>query len=578
MTNDDIAEILDTIGQLLELKGENPFKTRAYGNGARALQGLSEPVIQLIERDELKNIDGIGKALLEKITTLAQTGTLPYYENLRAEFPEGILELLSLNGLGPKKAKALYTTLNVGSLDDLEAACQSGKVASLSGFGKKTAEKLLGAIEQHRQYSGQFRYADVIERAEDLVALLRTHPDVIRISIAGSLRRGKEVVKDMDLIASSNNPNALMTAFVEMDDVENVINHGETKSSVRLSGGLQCDLRVVDDETYPAALHHFTGSKEHNVIIRRRAKEKKLKVSEWGVIDTSGPKEKKLPCRDEAELFNHLDLNYISPELRENMGEIEASTSDSLPKLVEWEELRGCFHNHTTASDGKNTLQEMAEAAASVGLEYFGISDHSKSSVQANGLSEDRLLSQIEEIRELNRELSRDIHVFSGVECDILKDGSLDYSDEILAQLDYVVASVHSSFTLSEKEQTRRICKAMDNPYVTMLGHPTGRILLEREAYALNMEKVLKHAAKTGTWVELNASPYRLDLDWRHWKTARDLGVRCVINPDAHRVSQIGSLKPAISIARKGWLRKKDIINCLTLREIEKEFAVKRNR
>ncbi|MEM6884765.1 MAG: helix-hairpin-helix domain-containing protein, partial [Verrucomicrobiota bacterium] len=414
MSNEEISDILRNIGLLLELKGENPFKTRAYQNGARAIDGISEPVTQLVEAGTLADIDGFGKALVEKITILVETGSLPYYENLKSEFPDGILDLLSLNGLGPKKAKALYQKLNVGSLEQLQAACESGKVAKLEGFGKKTAEKLLEAIQQQQLYAGKFRYAEVIQQAEDLLDMMRTHPDITRISIAGSLRRGKEVVKDIDLVASSKNPKQVMQDFVSLPEVQSITNHGETKSSVRIANGLQVDLRVVDDETFPTALHHFTGSMEHNVALRSRAKKRKMKISEWGLFNTSGKEEKLIPCRDEAEFFSHLDLDYIPPELRENMGEVEAAEEQSLPRLVDWGEFHGCFHNHTTASDGKNTLREMAEAAASIGLDYLGIADHSKSSVQANGLSAERLLAQVKEIQQLNKEMEGEIHLFAG--------------------------------------------------------------------------------------------------------------------------------------------------------------------
>jgi len=464
MTNDEISSTLRNIGLLLELKGENPFKTRTYSNGARTIDGMSEPVAQLVAAGTLADLDGFGKALVEKITTLVETGSLPYYDYLQAEFPDGILDLLSLNGLGPKKAKALYQKLRIGSLVELQSACESGEVAKLDGFGAKTAEKLLAAIGQQRLYAGRFRYAEVIEQAEDLVDMLRTHPDITRISIAGSLRRGKEVVKDIDLVASSKNPQQVMRDFVSLPEVQSITNHGETKSSVRVANGLQVDLRVVDDATFPTALHHFTGSMQHNVALRSRAKKRRMKISEWGLFDTSGSEEKLIPCRDEAEFFSHLDLDYIPPELRENMGEVEAAEEQTLPRLVEWGSFHGCFHNHTTASDGKNTLREMAEAAASIGLDYLGIADHSKSSVQANGLSADRLLAQVEEIRQLNQEMEGEIHLFAGVECDILKDGSLDYPDDILEQLDYVVASVHSSFTQSERDQTRRICQPWKIP------------------------------------------------------------------------------------------------------------------
>lgn len=570
MSNEEICTLLKNIGRLLELKGENPFKTRAYLNAARSIEGLSEPIAKRVENNTLGEIEGIGKALQNKIGTLVKEGQLDYYETLRAEFPDDILDLLDLNGLGPKKAKVLYEQLGVASLDGLVSACQSGRVAELDGFGEKTAQKLVAAVEQKRRFQGQFRYAEAMASADDLLELLRTHPDITRLSLAGSLRRGKEIVKDVDMIASSQKPDRVMKDFVSIDEAEEIINHGETKSSIRLNNGLQIDLRVVDGASFATALHHFTGSKEHNVALRQRAKDRNLKISEWGLFDISGKKDTKLPCRDESELFQHLGLDEIPPELRENQGEIAAAEEGQLPDLIEWEQLRGCFHNHTTASDGRNSLREMAEAAASIGLEYLGIADHSKSSFQANGLSADRLVDQVEAIRKLNKEMEDEIRILAGVECDILKDGKLDYPDEVLHELDYVVASVHSSFTLSEKDQTRRICRAMENPYVTMLGHPTGRLLLEREGYALNIEEVLKHAVVTDTWIELNASPYRLDLDWHHWKTARDLGVKCVINPDAHSTSQLGHLKPAVQIARKGWLRKEDVINTLPLHKIEK--------
>jgi len=574
MTNDEIATCLRQIGRLLELKDENPFKSRAYHNGARAIESNSTPVARLVEAGKLDELEGIGAALREKITTLVATGHLTYFEQLKAEFPDGIFDLLDLEGLGPKKAKVLFRELGIGSLEDLEARCRAGQVEKLDGFGRKTAEKLLEAIERRKSFSGMFRYAEVIGRAEDLLDELRQHPDVIRVALAGSLRRGKEVVKDVDLLASSKAPLAVMEAFAGLVPGKNVIATGETKSSIWLEDGLQVDLRVVPDAAFASALHHFTGSKEHNVALRKRAKERGLKISEWGIFSQEDEDQKNpLTCPNEASFFQHLDLQEIPPELRENQGEIEAAESDSLPKLVEWTQLRGCFHNHTNASDGKNSLEEMAEAAASIGLDYLGIADHSKSSVQANGLSEERLMEQVESIQEMNDHKDSDIYLFSGVECDILKDGSLDFGDGVLGKLDYVVASVHSSFSLPEHEQTRRICRAMENPYVTMLGHLTGRLLLRRAGYEVDIDRILRVAAETGTWMELNANPYRLELDWRHWRKAREMGVKCVINPDAHATGQLGYLKPAVQVARKGWLREQDVVNCWSLPRMKKVLA-----
>ena len=570
MTKDEVASILEDIGLLLELKGENPFKTRAYLNAARNLQTLPEDLALMVKEKRLGSIRGIGDALQEKITTLVETGSLPYYNDLKASLPAGLPALMDIPGLGPKKLKVFFDKLGVDDLAKLEAACRDGRVAELPGMGEKTAENILAGISQRQLYSGQHRYGDVIERAEELLDWMRSHPDIIRLGLAGSIRRGKEIIKDIDLVGSSKNPEAVMADFVEHPDVERILGQGSTKSSILLMDGIQCDLRLVEDANFAAALLHFTGSKEHNVALRQRAIARGLKLSEYGLFLEDQTKEKGNSFfPDEGSLYQRLDLEFIPPELRENMGEIEAAEKGELPRLLEWGDLKGCFHNHTTESDGRDSLRRMAEGAASVGLDYFGIADHSKSSVQAHGLSEERLLKQVEEIRALNKELE-EIHLFAGVECDILKDGSLDYEDEVLAQLDYVVASVHSSFTLSEKDMTRRIRKAMENPHVYMIGHLTGRLLLERESYNLNIPEILKAAAETGTWIELNANPYRFDLDWRWWKQARDLGVKCVINPDAHSVNQIGYLKLGAQIARKGWLRKQDVINTLTLEQVKK--------
>lgn len=585
MDKNEVAEILNEIAVLLDLKGENPFKSRAYSAAARTLETMTEDLATVVREERLSSIKGIGAALQQKIAELVTTGKLAYYEELRASVPSGLLEMMEVPGLGPKKIKAIYEKLKIADLASLETACRNHQVAGLAGFGEKTEENILRGIEQMKAYQSQHRYGEVINRAEEIVEALREHPDVIRVSIAGSLRRGKEVIKDCDVLASSNQPEAVMDYFVHLPGILRVTNHGPTKSSVLLEGGLQCDLRVVNDRQYPYALHHFTGSKEHNVAMRQRAIAQGKKMSEWGLFlspeKPSNEDDEKdgdlIICRTEEEIFKDLGLQYIPPELRENMGEIEAAEENKIPRLIEWTELRGTFHCHTNWSDGKNTLEEMAQAADDLGLEYLGIADHSKASFQANGLSEERALEQQKEIARLNKTFDG-FRLFSGIEVDILKDGQLDYSDDILKTFDYTVASVHASFTQSESEMTKRVIRAMENRYVTMLGHATGRLLLSREPYAINLNKIIDCAAETGTWIELNANIRRLDLDWRWWHKARDKGVKCVINPDAHRTRHFQYLRVGINIARKGWLRKKDVVNTLPLDQILGALSEKKQR
>lgn len=566
MTKAEIVSLLEEIGVLLEIKGENPFKCRAYASAARALEAQAEEPSVLVEQNLLAGVPGIGQALQEKITTLVRTGRLPFYEELKASFPPGLPGLLRIPGLGAKKIKTLHERLGIGSVEELEASCLKGQVAALAGFGAKTQANLLAGIAQRRAFSGYHRLGDLWELAEELAETLRQHPDVLRVSLAGSLRRGSPVVKDIDLLASSSHPERVQDFFVHLEPVIRIVNHGPTKSSILLEGGIPADLRVVPDRAFGTALHHFTGSKEHNILMRQRAIARGLHLSEWGLFPEAATP---LPIGTEEELFAALDLDFIPAELREGLDELEAAETGKIPRLVEWTHLRGCLHNHTTASDGKNTLEEMAAAARDLGLEYLGIADHSKSSFQANGLSEERLLAQVEEIRAWNQEhASKGLTLLAGTECDILKDGTLDYSDEILEQLDYVAASVHSSFQLDAAAMTRRLIRAMEHPCVTLIAHPSGRLLLEREAYALDHAALIDAAARTGTWLELNANPWRLDMDWKHWKRARDLGVKCALNPDAHAVRQLGYLRLGVLSARKGWLRREDVVNCLPLAKL----------
>jgi DNA polymerase (family 10) len=567
MTKDQVAACLREIGTILELNGENPFKCRAYLNAARTLETSPTDLTELVRTDRLGELPGIGDALREKITTLVNTGKLPYLEELRTTIPPGLLSLLDLPGLGPKKLRILRDQLKIESIEALTKACQDGRLASLDGFGEKTATNLLDSIQRRATYSKLHRLGTALPAAQALLNHLRECPSVSQAEIAGSLRRGKEIVKDLDLIASSNKPKEVMKAFISAPNVEKVIAHGETKSSVILTGGIPCDLRVVPPEVWPTALAHFTGSKEHNIALRQRAIDRGLHLSEWGLL--KGKSKTPLKLKDEKDLHKALGLAFIPPELREDSGEIAAAEQDNLPDLLTRDQIRGCLHNHTLASDGQNTLAAMAQAAAELGLEWLGIADHSKSSFQANGLDVKRLEKQIEEIQSLNSKKPK-CTLLSGTECDILKDGKLDFPDSLLKELDYVVASVHSGFTSNEKEMTDRILRAIENPHVTCLGHLTGRLLLEREAYPVNIPKILDAAAANGTWIELNANPWRLDLDWRWWHKARDLGILCCINPDAHKTSHLRFLDFGVTLARKGWLRAQDVVNTRTLAQLRK--------
>jgi len=583
LTKDELIDILEQIAQLLELKGEVVFKVRAYQNAARALETFAGNLPQLATEGRLGEIAGVGKAIAEKLTTLIQTGTLPYFEELKAEFPPGLFDLFELQGLGPKKIKALWDKLGVISIATLQAAVDDGRVAELAGFGKKTADNLLVAIEARAKHAGRFRLGAIAPAAEGLLNDLRQHPDVTRVSVCGSYRRRKEVVGDLDFLVSTKEPGAVSDYFVTHEMVESVMAHGATKSSVRLKNGIQADLRVVKDPEFPFALNYFTGSKEHNIIMRQRALARGWTLNEYRLGPVENTKTKieitePPPIREEADLYRALGLDYVEPELREDRGEFAAAEAHTLPDLIEQENLRGTFHNHTVASDGRSTLAEMAEAAQELGLQYLGIADHSKSSFQAHGLDANRLLAQVAEIRELNQTFGGAFRVFAGSEVDILKDGSLDFPDEVLAQLDYAVASVHSVFNLPEAEMTGRIIRAMENPHITMLGHLTGRLLLSREGYAVDVPAIIEAAAATGTIIELNANPHRLDMDWRWWPLAKEKGVKCAINPDAHHTAHLQFLWHGIGTARKGWLTRGDVVNTIPLGKIEAVLGAKRAR
>jgi len=591
MTKSQIAEVLEEIATLLELKDENPFKIRAYANAARSLETFGGNLSDLQDEEALAKIPGIGKAIAAKVKELAGTGKLKYLEELRAEFPAAILELFSISGLGAKKIKALYEQLHISSIEQLREACESGRVARLPGFGETTQAKICTAIEQRAKHSGYFQFGQIAAETESLRRDLAAHPDALQVDVAGSHRRRREIVRDVDLVVATKKPAAITEFFIKHALAESIIAQGPTKTSVRLRSGIQCDLRVVTSAEYPFALNYFTGSKEHNIEMRSRALQRGWTLNEYRLARLPpDPKAKKarggraikrptvkIPTvRDEADLYRALGLDFIPPELRENCGEFEAAEKHSLPRLIEQDNLRGTFHCHTVASDGHNSLEEMASAAQKLGLEYLGIAEHSKSSIQAHGIDAAKLRAQVAAIRKMNKKFDG-FRLFAGVECDILRDGTLDFDDEILAELDFAVASIHSVFNLSEAEMTKRIIRAMENPFITILGHLTGRLLLKRDPYLVDIPAVLEAAAATGTWIELNAAPKRLDLDWRWWPLAKQQGVKCVINPDAHRTERLQDLWFGVGIARKGWLTKSDVMNCLPLGKIESALQAKRS-
>lgn len=583
MDKDQVAEILTEIGILLELKGENPFKTRAYANAARTLETLGEPLERIIAEERLGSFKGIGEALQKKITELATTGKLAYYDELKASFPPGLFEMLQIPGVGPKKVKVLYEKLGIKNVAELEAACKAGKVAALDGFGEKTQTKICEGINFRRNYASRHLLVSALSASEPILEVLREHPDVIRCSSAGSLRRYKEVVGDVDFLVSSKKPAQVIEFFVTQPGVASVSAKGETKATVILTGGIQADLRVVSDAEFPFALAYFTGSKEHNIVMRQRAIQRGLRLNEYGLFkskeETRDPK-LLVTCQTEEEIFEKLGLAYVPPELREDHGEFDAAEKGNIPRLLEWTELRGSLHNHSNWSDGHDTLEQVAEHMQGLGCDYWAITDHSKSSFQAHGLDPARLREQLKQVKKVNQRLAdegADFRLLTGSEVDILKD-KVDFEDDLLAELDVVVASLHAGFSQNESDNTKRLIRAAQNPHVHMLGHLTGRLLLEREGYKVNQQAVIDACAETGTWIELNANPYRFDMDWRLWPYAKSKGVKCVINCDAHRVEHAGFLRLGAGIARKGWLEKKDVINTLPLDKLLKELKRKRER
>jgi DNA polymerase (family 10) len=567
----EVARVLDEIASLLELKGENPFKIRAYENAARAIDGLTEDLGGLIESGTLTDVRGIGESIALRVTELWKTGRMKYHDELRAAVPPGYADMVRVPGLGAKRVRLLGEKLEIASLAGLKAAATEGRIRALKGFGEQSERKILEGIALLEKGAGRHLAGEARPLAEELLRKLGAGSPVEASEVGGSLRRWLETVKDVDLLVSTLKPEKVTKAFLSLLPAATLTGSGDTKTSVRLPSGLAIDLRLVTPKQFPFALHYFTGNVAHNVRVRSRALERGMSLNEYELSGT-----RHAPVHSEADLFHVLDLEYIEPELREDRGEIEAAEKKKLPKLVAMKDLLGILHCHTTYSDGRSTLAQMAEAAVAWGATYLGIADHSASAKYARGLSEEDLKRQGVEIDAWNKK-SKKLRILKGAEVDILPDGTLDYPDRVLARLDFVVAAVHTHFTLSAKDMTKRITRALRNKHVSMLAHPTGRLLLERDGYAVDLEEIYRVAVEEGVILEINAHPHRLDLDWREAIQAKARGVRFAVNPDAHHADGYADLQYGVGVARKAWLTSEDVVNTLPVERAMKLFRSRRS-
>jgi DNA polymerase (family 10) len=562
--NADIAAIFEEIADLLEIQNENPFRIRAYRNAARQVEGMGAALTDMVAKGEdLTELPGIGDDLAAKIQEIVETGHCQALEKLRKQVAPSVTELLKIPGLGPKRVRTLYDQLKVKTVNQLAKLAKAGRVRELAGFGAKTEQTILEALAAHVTQQKRFKLAIAAQYAEPMRKFLEKVPGVQQVVLAGSYRRCKETVGDLDILVTARDVNKIMDRFTAYDEVSKVLAKGDTRSTVILTSGLQVDLRVVDPECYGAALQYFTGSKAHNIEIRRLAQERKLKLNEYGMFKG----DKRVAGETEESVYHAVDLPWIPPELRENRGEIEAARAGKLPRLVERKDLRGDLHAHTKATDGHNTLEEMAEAARAHGLDYLAITEHSRRLTVAHGLDVKRLRQQMDEIDRLNENL-KGITVLKGIEVDILEDGSLDLPDDVLGELDIVVGAVHSQFKLARAKQTARILKAMDHPHFTLLAHPSGRLIDQREAYDVDMLKIIRKACARGCFLELNAHPERLDLLDSHCQMAKEEGVLIAISSDAHSTQDFDNLYYGVGQARRGWLEKKDVLNTRSLKEL----------
>ncbi len=564
--NADIADIFNQIADLLDIKDANAFRVRAYRNAARTITDLPRPVREMLAEDEkLEDLPGIGKDLAGKIKEIVETGHLRQLEELAQEVAPELSELMTVEGLGPKRVRALHKALDITDLDDLRKAARKGDIKDVEGFGPKTEKKILEAVTSRRDEPRRLKWILAEQRAEDMVAYLEKAPGIEHIEVAGSFRRRKETVGDLDILVICRKGPPVMEHFTDHEDVREVVSQGRTRSTVVLKSGLHVDVRVIPKVSYGAALHYFTGSKAHNVAIRKRAQGKKLKINEYGVFRGDD----RIAGKDEQEVYRSVGLPYIPPELREDRGEIEAADDDALPELIAPKDIHGDLHAHTKLTDGKNTLEEMADAARQRGYAYLAVTEHSRRVTMAKGLGPKGLARHIKRIDRLNKGYD-DFRVLRGIEVDILKDGSLDLPDDILSKLDVRICSVHYHQNLSRERQTERILKAMQNPYCNIIGHPTGRLIGERPPYEIDMQKIMKAAREHGCFMELNAHPDRLDLNDRHCRMARDMGVKVVINTDAHSTTDLEFMRLGVAQARRGWLTREDVLNTRALDDLLK--------
>ena len=565
--NSDIAYIFNKVADLLDIEGANPFRVRAYRNAARAVSNLPQNVSDMIESEkDLTELPGIGKDLAGKIQEIVGTGSLAQLEDLKGKTSPELIKLMKVAGLGPKRVKALNRNLGVTNLKELKKAAQQGKVREIEGFGEKTEQAILEELEEvEGKQEERINLREAEQRAHPLVAYLEKTKGVKEITVAGSYRRRKETVGDLDILVTCKKGSDVMDRFVNYEDVKKVVSKGTTRSTIVLRSGLQVDLRVVPQMSYGAALHYFTGSKAHNIAVRTLGVKNKLKINEYGVFKG----EKRIAGKTEKEVYDEVDLPYIDPELRENWGEVEAAKKGRLPGLVVLGDVRGDLHVHTKETDGRDSLEDMAQAAKEHGYDYLAVTEHSKRVTMAGGMDAKRLGKQIKEIDRLNGRL-KDIVLLKGIELDILKDGSLDLPDDILKELDLTVCAVHYDRNLSKKQMTERIIRAMDNPYFNIFAHPTGRLINKRRPYEVDLEKIMEAAKERGCFLEINAQPDRLDLSDRHCKMAKDMGVKLAVSTDAHSVSDLDLIRFGLDQARRGWLEPDDIINTRSLKDLKK--------
>ena len=565
MKNTEVARVFQDIADLLELKGEIPFKIRAYQRAIRSIEHLPVELEQLMQENKLREVTGIGEAIAKKITEFLTTGRLQYYENLRNEFPEGVITLLDVPGIGPKTAMRLYNELGVTSAEELERAIVEGRVAGLFRLGDRTAEKILRHLQSMHHRDKKTPIGIVIPIVEDIMFSLQKRLDLHNLIPVGSLRRFQDTIGDIDLVGTITDGEAAVDAFVQLPQVKEVLTKGRTKASVISHHDLQVDFRIVEDDAFGSLLQYFTGSKQHNIAIRERGHRQGLKLSEYGITDLRSGEIEKFAA--EEDFYHRLGLQFIPPELREGQEELERAEQGTLPKLVNLSEIKGDLHVHTDWSDGHDSIEAMGTAARSLGYQYIAITDHSKGRGIAHGLNEERIREQVSEIRRLNERLDG-VHIFTGIEVDIRADGDLDLPDELLKELDVVIAGVHSAMGQDEERMTKRILRAIENPYVDIIAHPTCRLLGERDPVSVNLEAIFQAAVRTGTILEINAMPHRLDLKDSHVFRARELGVKLIIGTDAHSVEHLNYVRFGVGVARRGWCEAQHILNTLPLEAI----------